>query len=709
VKKIIKTQEISDYEVLTDTGWSDIKNVHTTVEYEVYIIKTANGLSLKCADNHIVFGEDMAEIFVKDLELNQLIQTKNGKSKIVSIFKTGEKETMYDLEVDDENHRYFTGDILSHNTAIVEGLANRIIEGNVPVTLQGKTIYTLELSTIVAGTKYRGQFEERMKAIVDELIENPNVIIFIDELHTIMGAGGSTGSLDASNIIKPALARGEIRCIGATTFDEFRESIEEDGALDRRFQKVVVEPPSLEETIEILSHLRHKYSEYHNVNYSDEIINLIVKVSDQYIMDRYFPDKAVDILDEVGSYKHLKHIKIPQKIKNLEQKLSLKELEKREAVKFQQYEVAAKHRDSCLNLKETIAKEYAKWKEQISTVRMEITEDDILYVVSKATGVPIEKITDKEHKNLLGINKHLSSRVMGQDEAIDKISVTIQRNRVGIRKRDRTMGNFIFLGPTGVGKTQLAKELSSYLFNSDDDLIRIDMSEYMEPHSVSKLIGSPPGYVGYVSGGFLTEQVKRKPHSVILFDEIEKAHPEVFNVLLQMLDDGFLTDSLGRTIDFRNCLVILTSNTGSRKVQEFGTGIGFGTKTVAQEQQAEKDIINKALKQKFAPEFLNRIDEVIIFNSLTKDNVMTILNKECKELAENLKDVGDYVLKVSKGAKNIILEQGYDPKYGARPLRRSLERLIENPVTEMILRGQLTKGDTIKVAASKGVIKITKG
>jgi len=608
-----------------------------------------------------------------------------------------------------KNNPVLVGEPGVGKTAIVEGLANRIIEGNVPVTLQGKTLYTLELSTIVAGTKYRGQFEERMKAIVDELTENPDVIIFIDELHTIMGAGGSTGSLDASNIIKPALARGEIRCIGATTFDEFRESIEEDGALDRRFQKVVVEPPSLEETIEILSHLRHKYSEYHNVNYSDEIINLIVKVSDQYIMDRYFPDKAVDILDEVGSYKHLKHIKIPQKIKNLEQKLNLKEQEKKEAVRSQQYEVAAKHRDSCLSLKETIAKEYSRWKDQISTVRMEITEDDILYVVSKATGVPIEKITDKENKNLLGINKHLSSKVMGQDEAIDKISVTIQRNRVGIRKRDRTMGNFIFLGPTGVGKTQLAKELSSYLFNSDDDLIRIDMSEYMEPHSVSKLIGSPPGYVGHESGGFLTEQVKRKPHSVILFDEIEKAHPEVFNVLLQMLDDGFLTDSLGRTIDFRNCLVILTSNTGSRKVQEFGTGIGFGSKTVAQEHQAEKDIINKALKQKFAPEFLNRIDEVIIFNSLTKDNVMNILNKECKELAENLNDIGDYVLKVSKDAKDIILEQGYDPKYGARPLRRSLERLIENPVAEMILKGQLTEGDTIKVAATKGVIKITKG
>jgi len=608
-----------------------------------------------------------------------------------------------------KNNPVLVGEPGVGKTAIVEGLASKIIEGTVPVTLQGKIIYMLELSTIVAGTKYRGQFEERMKAIVDELKENPHVIIFIDELHTIMGAGGSTGSLDASNIIKPALARGEIRCIGATTFDEFRESIEEDGALDRRFQKVVINPPSLEETIEILSHIRYKYSEFHNVNYSDEIIKMIVKVSDQYMMDRFFPDKAVDVLDEVGSYKHLKHIKIPKKIKVLESKLADTEKEKKKAVKEQQYEVAARMRDTCLSMKKKIEKEYADWKSELSEVRMEITEDDILYVISKATGIPVEKITDKEHKNLLGINKHLSSKVIGQEEAINKISMTIQRNRVGIRKRNRTMGNFIFLGPTGVGKTQLAKELSSYMFNSDEDLIRVDMTEYMEPHSVSKLIGSPPGYVGHESGGFLTEQVKRKPHSVILFDEIEKAHPEVFNVLLQMLDDGYLTDSLGRSIDFRNCLVILTSNTGSRKVQDFGSGIGFGTKTVAEEQQAEKDIINKALKKKFAPEFLNRIDEVIVFNSLTKNVVMSILNKECKELAENLKDVGKYVLKINKAAKNIILEQGFDPKYGARPLRRSLERLIENPVAEMILKNEISEGDVINITAIQGELKITKG
>jgi len=668
---------------------------------EIYPEEEKKGKGKKPKSNSLTildtYGTNVTQLAVEN-KLDPVIGREDEILRVVQILGRRRK-----------NNPVLVGEPGVGKTAIVEGLATRIIEGNVPVTLQGKIIYTLELSTIVAGTKYRGQFEERMKAIVDELVENPHVIIFIDELHTIMGAGGSTGSLDASNIIKPALARGEIRCIGATTFDEFRESIEEDGALDRRFQKVVIEPPSLEETIEILSHLRHKYSDFHNVNYSDEIIKMIVKVADQYMMDRYFPDKAVDILDEVGSYKHLKHIKIPKKIKTLEARLIDKEKEKKESVKLQQYELAARMRDSCLTLKSKIDAEYKSWKAELAEVRMEITEDDILYVISKATGIPVEKITDKEHKNLLGINKHLSSKVIGQEEAINKISMTIQRNRVGIRKRDRTMGNFIFLGPTGVGKTQLAKELSSYMFNSDDDLIRIDMTEYMEAHSVSKLIGAPPGYIGHEGGGFLTEQVKRKPHSVILFDEIEKAHPEVFNVLLQMLDDGYLTDSLGRTIDFRNCLVILTSNTGSRKVQDFGSGIGFGTKTVAEEQQAEKDIINKALKAKFAPEFLNRIDEVIVFNSLTKNVVMSILNKECKELGENLKDVGEYVLKINKAAKNIILEQGFDPKYGARPLRRSLERLIENPVAEMILKKEISEGDVINITATKGELKITKG
>jgi len=606
-----------------------------------------------------------------------------------------------------KNNPVLVGEPGVGKTAIVEGLALKMVEGNVPVSLQGKVIYTLELSTIVAGTKYRGQFEERMKSIVDELILNPHIIVFIDELHTLVGAGGSTGSLDASNIIKPALARGEIRCIGATTFDEFRENIEGDGALDRRFQKVTVEPPTLEQTIEILSNIRHKYEEHHSVSYSDEVINIIVKLADRYIMDRYFPDKAVDILDEVGSYKHLTNMKVPQKIKVLEEKLVAKENSKRKAVSRQLYEVAAKERDACLTLKERIKQDLAIWKEQMAVNQLEITEDDVLKVVSKSTGVPIEKISDKENKNLLGLNKHLSSRVIGQEDAVNKIAVTVQRNRVGIRKRNRTMGNFIFLGPTGVGKTQLAKELTEYLFNSEESLIRVDMSEYMEPHSISKLIGAPPGYVGFEGGGFLTEQVKRKPHSVILFDEIEKAHPEVFNVLLQMLDDGQLTDSLGRTVDFRNCLIILTSNTGSRKLQDFGQGIGFesSTKTVNQAEE-EKTILRKALKNKFSPEFLNRIDEVVVFNRLTEDNVMDILTKECKELALNLQEVGNYVFKISKGAKAIILKQGYDPKYGARPLRRTVERLIENKISECILKGELKEWGTINVKSTKGELII---
>jgi ATP-dependent Clp protease ATP-binding subunit ClpC len=434
---------------------------------------------------------------------------------------------------------------------------------------------------------------------------------------------------------------------------------------------------------------------------------LIVKLADNYIVDRFFPDKAVDILDEVGSYKHLIDMKVPKKIKSLEEKLIRKEKEKEGAVLKQDYELAARLRDSCYELKTQIEKEYAIWKKEIAEHKVEITEEDVLKVVSKSTGIPIERITDKENKNLLGINDHLSSRVIGQQEAIDKISITIQRNRIGIRKRDRTVGNFIFLGPTGTGKTFLAKSIAEYMFNSSDNLIRVDMSEYMESYSVSKLIGSPPGYVGHESGGFLTEQVKRKPHSVVLFDEVEKAHPDVFNVLLQMLDDGYLTDSLGKTIDFRNCLVILTSNTGARQAEEFGGGVGFKSgDTLARKEEAEKAILMKALNRKFSPEFLNRIDEIIIFNRLTKENVMRILDNECESLGENLYEVNEYGFKITKAAKDLIIEQGYDPKFGARPLRRTLERLVENPISEMILKGLIKKGDTIKVNVIKGVIKI---
>ncbi len=593
-------------------------------------------------------------------------------------------------------------------TSLVEGLALRIAEGNVPSSLHGKVIYTLELNSIVEGTKYRGQFEERMKAIVGELVANPHIIIFIDEIHTLIGAGGTSGSLDASNIIKPALARGEIRCIGATTFDEFRENIEGDGALDRRFQKVVVNPSSAEETKTILLNIRNKYESYHNVSYSDEIISLIVKLTDNYITNRYFPDKAIDVFDEVGSYKNLVNMSVPKKITQLEEKLKDRENQKHRSIFNQDYESAAKHRDACIALKNKIQKEYENWKTEIAKHKKEITSDDVLKVISKSIGIPIEKITDKENENLLGINDYLSSRVIGQKEAIDKIAITIQRNRVGIRRKNRTAGNFIFLGSTGSGKTFLAKSIAEYLFNSEDNLIRVDMSEYMESNSVSKLIGSPPGYVGYESGGFLTEKVKRQPHSVILFDEVEKAHPDVFNVLLQMLDDGHLTDSLGRKIDFRHCLTILTSNAGVRHVEEFGSGIGFKTKdSIPKREESEKAILMKALNRKFSPEFLNRIDEIIIFNKLTKENVIKILDNECSILAKNLFEINEYGFKINKAAKELIIETGYDPRFGARELRRSLERLVENQIAGMILRGKIQRGNIIKVTAVKGEIKIS--
>lgn len=616
------------------------------------------------------------------------------------------KRTIQILGRRKKNNPILVGEPGVGKTSIVEGLALRIINGEVPISLQGKDIYTLELTNLVAGTKYRGQFEERMKAIIEELKANPNIIIFIDEMHTLVGAGASGGSLDASNIIKPALARGEIRCIGATTFDEYRTNIEDDGALSRRFQQVTVEEPSYDETIEILTQIKDKYEKFHSVKYSDDIIEQIVRLADRYILERFFPDKAIDIMDEAGSFKRLENMKLPKKIKNLEDKLKNHEKLKKEAASTQDYEKAASERDKCNALKKQIATEKEQWETSLLDNLLEIEQDDLLKVVSKWSGVPIEKLNDKENKNLLGINKYLKTKVIGQDEAIDKISTTIQRNRVGIRKKNRTMGNFIFLGPTGTGKTQLAKEINEFLFGTEDSLIRVDMSEYMEPHSVSKLIGSPPGYVGFDEGGHLTEQVRRKPHSVVLFDEIEKAHPSIFNIMLQMLDDGHLTDSLGRHIDFRNCLIIMTSNSGSKQVDEFGTGIGFGN-TVAEQAQREKETLHKALKKRFSPEFLNRIDEIVIFNKLGIDIAVKILDKECKDLAEILYEVDEYELKVSKSAKDIIIAQGYDDRYGARQIRRTLERLLEDKISEMILKGEIKKGDIIKVTGKDNDILIS--
>mgnify|MGYP003632886473 CR=1 FL=1 len=589
-------------------------------------------------------------------------------------------------------------------TAIVEGLADRIVNGDVPLALKDKIIYTIELSSIVAGTKYRGQFEERMKAIIGELIENPNIIIFIDEIHTIMGAGSSAGSLDASNIIKPALARGHVHCIGATTFDEFRENIETDGALDRRFQKVLVNQPTLEETKKIIINIQDKYEAYHNVRYSETIIDLIIKLTDRYMIDRFFPDKAIDVLDEVGSYKQLVSSSTPIHIKKLEEKYREKERLKSIAVKGQEYERAANERDKAVSIKRKIKHELDLWKNKLGKRFLNIEEDDVFLVISKTIGVPIEKLSDEGNRNLLGLERWIKSRIIGQDHAVEKLSTTIKRNRVGIRRSDSTIGNFIFLGPTGVGKTQLAKEINNYLFDSEDSLIRIDMSEYMEKHSVSKLIGAPPGYVGYNEGGFLTEHVKRKPHSVVLFDEIEKAHPDTFNILLQVLDDGFLTDSIGRKIDFRNTLIIMTSNTGLKKLEEFGTGIGF--KQNIQNDAIEQEVLQKSLKQKFPPEFLNRIDEIIIFNKLTKENLLCIIENEITDISKNLKEIGEYRLKISKGAKDILVNTSFDGLFGARPLKRILTKLVENPISELILNGKIKQNDLINVKTVNGAIRI---
>jgi len=657
--------------------------------------KTGKGRKTAALDN---YGQDITRLATEN-KLDPVIGREEEIHRVIQILGRRKK-----------NNPVLVGEPGVGKTAIVEGLAVRITKGEVPISLQGKRVYTLDMSTLVAGTKYRGQFEERMKAIMDELLNNTDIIVFIDEMHTMVGAGGAQGSLDASNIIKPALARGDIRCIGATTFDEFRENIESDGALDRRFQKVQVDPPSYEDTVTILSNIKDRYEAHHCVKYSSEMIELIVRLADRYVTDRFFPDKAIDIMDEVGSHKHLTKMEVPPKIKKMEEQRTAKIQEKVKAVSRQDYEDAAKKRDEILEWNRKLENAYSDWKAEVKNNFLTITDEDILTVVSKSTGVPVNKINDKEHKELLKMGDVLNSVVIGQSDAVEKITTHVQRNRVGIRKRDRTVGNFMFLGPTGVGKTQLAKELANYLFGSQDTMVRIDMSEYSEKHSVARLIGSPPGYVGHEDGGQLTEQVRRKPHSLVLFDEIEKAHPEIFNVMLQMLDDGFMTDSLGRTVDFRNCLIIMTSNAGSRKLQDFGPGLGFTTQTrQAQRAQQEKDIIKKSLKNKFAPEFLNRIDEVVLFNKLNEEDMTKILKLELKKLSENLQEVGEYILKVNKAAQKIIVTEGYDDSCGARQLNRTLEKLVEDPIATLILQGEIKEGNIIQVKGDSktGKLNIT--
>ena len=581
-------------------------------------------------------------------------------------------------------------------SAIAEGLALRIIQKKVSRVLFNKRVVTLDLASLVAGTKYRGQFEERMKAVMNELEKNAEIILFIDEIHTIVGAGGATGSLDASNMFKPALARGEIQCIGATTLNEYRQYIEKDGALERRFQKVIVEPTTVDETIEILNNIKSKYEAHHNVDFTDEAIIACVKLTDRYMADRFLPDKAIDALDEAGSRVHITNMNVPDLIVDLENQLDEVRLLKNTVVKKQKYEEAARLRDDEKKLEKDLLNAQEDWLEEQKQNREVVTEDNVAEVVSMMTGIPVNKVAQKESLKLSNLGDKIKDKVIGQDEAVKKVVKAIQRNRVGLKNPNKPIGSFIFLGQTGVGKTQLAKVLSNELFNGIDSLIRVDMSEYMEKFAISRLIGAPPGYVGYEEGGQLSEKVRRKPYSVILLDEVEKAHPDVFNMLLQVLDDGYLTDSLGRKIDFRNTIIIMTSNIGARQIKDFGTGVGFGTAAKkSQEDEHTISVIQNALKKTFAPEFLNRIDDVVIFNALEKKHINEIIKIELQVLVNRINDLG-YSLKLSKKAIDFISDKGFDRQFGARPLNRALQKHIEDVVAEEILAGNLSEGDCIK-------------
>ena len=582
-------------------------------------------------------------------------------------------------------------------SAVAEGLALRIIERKVSRALFNKRVVTLDLGSLVAGTKYRGQFEERMKAIMNELEQNKDVILFIDEIHTLVGAGSASGSLDASNMFKPALARGEIQCIGATTMNEYRESIEKDGALERRFQKVIIEPTSYEETIEILNNVKGKYEDHHHVKYTPEAIEACVKLTTRYITDRFLPDKALDAMDEAGARVYISQIKVSKKVEALEEEIAKIQQLKNEAVSGARYEEAARYRDNERTLYKQLDHEKELWEKESLKNRSEVGFDDIAQVVSMMSGVPITRMEQSEMKKLSSLEQIITEKVIGQEEAISKIVKAIKRNRTGLKDPNRPIGSFIFIGQTGVGKTQLAKILARELFDSEESLIRLDMSEYMEKFTTSRLIGAPPGYVGHEEGGQLTERVRRKPYSVILLDEIEKAHPDVFNMLLQVLDDGFLTDSLGRKVDFRNTIIIMTSNIGARQVKEFGQGVGFSTMAkTAQAEEYERSVVEGALKKVFAPEFLNRIDDVVMFNALDKDNIKGIVEVELQKLLDRMKGLG-YSLRITDKAKDFIAEKGYDKQFGARPLKRTIQRFIEDEIAEKIVLGEVREGDTISV------------
>ena len=669
----------------------DNENEDPIIEPEKTKVKSTKKTKTPVLDN---FGKDLTSL-AENGELDPIVGRNDEIQRVSQILSRRKK-----------NNPLLIGEPGVGKSAIAEGLALRITQKKVSRVLFNKRIISLDLASLVAGTKYRGQFEERMKAVMNELEKNREIILFIDEIHTIVGAGGATGSLDASNMFKPALARGEIQCIGATTLDEYRTSIEKDGALERRFQKIIVEPTSEDETIEILNNIKIKYEEHHNVEYTSEAILACVKLTSRYMTDRFLPDKAIDALDEAGSRVHLNNIVVPKHIIDLESELELIRAKKNNAVKKQKYEEAAKLRDDEKILESKLLSAQKAWEKECENNKEIVNEEHIADVVSMMTGIPLNRVKQSEINKLSILPEIIMNKVIGQDDAVLKVVKSIQRNRAGLKDPNKPIGSFIFLGQTGVGKTQLAKILAKELFDSEDSLIRVDMSEYMEKFAISRLIGAPPGYVGYEEGGQLTEKIRRKPYSVVLLDEIEKAHKDVFNMLLQVLDDGFLTDSLGRKIDFTNTIIIMTSNIGARKLKDFGNGVGFGTSAkINQEGNNSKSVIINALKKAFAPEFLNRIDDVIIFNNLQLKHINKIIDIELEKLFTRTEELG-YKIKLTKKAKDFIAEKGFDKQYGARPLNRAIQKYLEDELAEEIIKSKIQTGDNIKVDLNKDKSKL---
>ena len=630
------------------------------------------------------FGIDLTKA-AEEKKLDPIVGRDSEIERLVQILSRRKK-----------NNPLLIGEPGVGKSAIAEGLAMRIINKKVSRVLFDKRIVTLDLASIVAGTKYRGQFEERMKSILNEIAKTDKVILFIDEIHTIVGAGGASGSLDAANMLKPALARGEIQCIGATTLDDYRQNIEKDGALERRFQKVMIDPTNIEESIEILHNIKERYEDHHNVIYSDKALKACVHLTNRYISDRHLPDKAIDALDEAGSRVHISNIKVPKEIKDLEAQIEDIKSKKINAVKMQNFELAASHRDKEQELTKELEREKEKWQQDLMKNREQVTEANVEEVVSMMTGIPVQRIAQAEGQRLMKMKDEITGSIIGQEEAVKKVVRAIQRNRAGLKDPNKPIGSFVFLGPTGVGKTQLAKVISNYLFEGNDSLIRLDMSEYMEKFSVSRLVGAPPGYVGYEEGGQLTEKVRHRPYSVVLLDELEKAHPDVFNILLQILDEGHLTDSLGRNVDFRNTIIIMTSNIGTRDIKDFDKGIGFATSTAQSTEEYHKGLIQKALKKAFAPEFLNRIDDVVVFNSLKREHIFRIIDIELRGLHERVNRL-EYSFELTDKAKEFLVDKGYDEKYGARPLQRAIQKYVEDEMAEVIIEHGVDEGDKLVI------------